>query len=353
MGFLMAMQPGAAVAQGQTPSAEGGTYVELKRLIKACGLLDRQPIRALMRVLIVDLLLALSVLVLIVVHVFWVQCLDAVFWAFVSTQIAFNGHDAGHRQAFNSTRANDLVGVLHLNLCLGASFSQWVEKHNRHHSHPNELDSDPDIAIPMLAFTPEDAEGKRGLYRFITAHQSLFFFPLLTLLAFDLHVKSIQFLMQGKARSPKTEAILLLLHYAAYCGLLLAVLPIWQAAVFVLIHHVATGLYLGSVFAPNHKGMLIVEHNSQLDFLRRQTLTARNVYAHPLIDMWYGGLNFQIEHHLFPSMPRGNLAQAQHIIRAYCREHGIAYHETSVLQSYREILAHLRDVGGPLRHAGA
>lgn len=87
-------------------------------------------------------------------------------------------------------------------------------------------------------------------------------------------------------------------------GLLLIALPAWQALVFVLIHKAATGMYLGLVFAPNHKGMLITEHDNDMDFLHRQVLTARNVYANPFVDAWYGGLNYQIEHHLFPSMPR-------------------------------------------------
>jgi fatty acid desaturase len=97
--------------------------------------------------------------------------------------------------------------------------------------------------------------------------------------------------------------------------------------------------------------MLLTEHNCQMDFLRRQVLTARNVRAGLLTDEWYGGLNYQIEHHLFPTMPRGNLAQAQQIVRAYCAKHGVSYHETSMVQSYREILSFLHQMGMPLRGA--
>lgn len=345
----MVIHPSASAAESADLSAEGGSYSELKRLIKERGLLDRHPSRSLARILIVDALLVLSVVVLITVHIFWVQCLDAVLLAFTSTQLGFNGHDAGHRQPFNSTRTNDLVGLLHGNLGIGMSFSWWLDKHNRHHSHPNEVDSDPDISIPMLAFTTDDAVRKRGLHRFVSAHQALFFFPLLALVAIDLQVHSIRFLLQGKSRYPKREVILLLLHYLGYFGLVFSVLPVWQALVFMAIHKMGTGLYLGSVFAPNHKGMLITDHDCDLDFLRRQVLTARNVHAHPVIDFWYGGLNYQIEHHLFPSMPRENLAGAQLVIRAYCREHSVAYYETGMAQSYGEILTYLHAVGAPLR----
>ena len=332
-----------------TTSSSTGSYSELKHLIKDRGLLNRRPIRAFGRLLIVDALLALSVAVLLTVPVFWVQCINALFLAFVCSQIGFIGHDAGHRQSSNSTRLNDLIGFIHGNLFIGMSFSWWMDKHNAHHAHPNEIDSDPDIDIPMLSFTAEDALAKRGALRFIAAHQRWFFFPLLALVALHLQMNSVKFLLGGNARRPRTEIALLLLHYAGYFTLLLVALSPWQALVFLLIHKAATGLYLGSVFAPNHKGMLIIERGSDMDFLRRQVLTSRNVRAHPILDTWYGGLNYQIEHHLFPAMPRSSLAEARRIISAYCEQHAISYHETGMMRSYREILASLHAIGAPLR----
>ena len=305
--------------------------------------------RALLRLIIIDALLALSVAILLAVPVFWVQCVNALFLAFICSQIGFIGHDAGHRQSSNSTRLNDLIGYMHGNLIIGMSFSWWMDKHNAHHAHPNEIDSDPDIDMPMLSFTTEDALAKRGVLRFIAAHQVWFFFPLLALVALHLQMNSVRFLLRGKARRPMTEITLLLLHYVGYVALLLVALSPWQALVFLLIHKAATGLYLGSVFAPNHKGMLIIERGSSMDFLRRQVLTSRNVRAHPILDTWYGGLNYQIEHHLFPAMPRSSLAEARRIIRAYCEQHAISYHETGMLRSYREILASLHAIGAPLR----
>jgi len=205
--------------------------------------------RALARLLIVDALLALSVVVLLAVPIFWVQCINALFLAFVCSQIGFIGHDAGHRQSSNSTRLNDLIGFIHGNLFIGMSFSWWMDKHNAHHAHPNEIDSDPDIDIPMMSFTTEDALAKHGVLRFIAAHQRWFFFPLLALVALHLQMNSILFLLKGKARHPRIEIALLLLHYVGYFALLLVALSPWQALIFLLIHKAATGLYLGSVFA--------------------------------------------------------------------------------------------------------
>jgi fatty acid desaturase len=324
-------------------------YAELKQLIKAQGLLQKTVARSVFRILAVQLLFLASLAILLLVHVFWVQCLNALFLAFITAQMGIVGHDAGHRQIFDSLQRNNLVGYLVGNLQIGMSFSWWLDKHNAHHARPNEVDSDPDIAVPIIAFTQEDALTKRGVARFITKHQAWLFFPILLFVSFDMHLSSIKYLLSKAAKHPWREALTLCLYYAWYLGIIFAVLPVWQGIVFIVIHQAATGLYLGSAFAPNHKGMLIIDHTTHLDFLRRQVLTARNVRANVLIDYWYGGLNYQIEHHLFPAMPRRHLAQAQRIIRAFCQEHGVTYYETGWLRSYREILASLAEVGAPLR----
>jgi fatty acid desaturase len=120
----------------------------------------------------------------------------------------------------------------------------------------------------------------------------------------------------------------------------------------IVIHQCCGGFYMASVFAPNHKGMPQLAEGTELDFLRKQVLTARNVRAHPLTDVWYGALNYQIEHHLFPTMPRNRVARAHAITRQFCEERGVPYYETSILQSYREILGFLHQVGAPLRERG-
>jgi fatty acid desaturase len=107
------------------------------------------------------------------------------------------------------------------------------------------------------------------------------------------------------------------------------------------------GLYLGCCFAPNHKGMPVLED----DYLRRQVLTSRNVRGGRLVDFALGGLNYQIEHHLFPSMPRPSLRRAQPLVRAFCAERGLAYSESSVFGSFVEALRHLHAAGAPLRPA--
>jgi fatty acid desaturase len=324
-------------------------YTELKRLIKQNRLLDQQPAYYTYKILFTMSLLTVSVIFLLVVNNFGLQLLNAVFMAFAFSQIGFLAHDIGHRQVFRTNRNTELSAFVIGNMLLGWSWSWWIDKHNRHHGHPNSLDSDPDIAIPLLAFTEEEARSRRGFLRFMVKYQAYFVLPLELLGWLTFLIFSIRFLFERKAKYPLTEALLMVFHYVLYFGLLFSRLNIWQAILFFIMQRALFGLYLGSVAAPNHKGMLVLDKDSQLDFLRQQVLTSRNVKAHPLTDFWYGGLNYQIEHHLFPTMPRNRLKEAQHIVKAYCEQHSIPYHETGVLQSYREILGYLHEVSAPLR----
>lgn len=100
-------------------------------------------------------------------------------------------------------------------------------------------------------------------------------------------------------------------------------------------------------FAPNHKGM--PHPTGDEDYLRKQVLTSRNVNGGWIIDAALGGLNYQIEHHLFPAMPTPNLRKAKPIVKAYCLAAGVSYEETSLIESYRQALRHLHEVGAPLR----
>ncbi len=338
-----------ATAPGQS---RGSEYAILLRQVKGAGLLDRRRGYYLAKILLAVGMLGAGVAAFLWLGDSWWQLLVAAFLAFVFAQIGFIGHDAGHRQIFRSARANYVTGVLHANLAIGLSYGWWVGKHNRHHAHPNHEDHDPDVKIGALAFTTGQARAKTGLVRFIALHQRYLFLPLLLLEAVQLRVSSVQALAQGKLRHRALEATLLTLHTIGYLAALFLVLSPGKALVFLVVHQGLFGLYLGLSFAPNHKGMPMLSDDEEMDYLRRQVLTSRNVRGGWLIDHLLGGLNYQIEHHLFPSMPRPSLRRAQPLVRSFCQQYGIAYLETSLLRSYAQALRHLHEVGQPLR-AGA
>ncbi len=335
------------VTIGVSPAAND--FATLKRLIKQRGLLEKQPTYYIAKILLTLSLFLLGLTFLMLVRPFWLQVLNAAFLAFVSTQLGLLGHDAGHRQMFRRTWKNDLISLMMGDLLLGISHGWWIEKHNQHHSHPNQEDLDPDIDIPVLAFSQDHLPQKGKLRQFLVKYQAFFFFPLLFLALLNLKFYSLLFLARKKEKYHLVEVALLLIHYLGYLGLLFSVLQVWQAILFIIIHQGLSGLYLGSIFAPNHKGMPVLDKESTVDFLHRQVETARNVKGHPFTDFWYGGLNYQIEHHLFPSMPRNHLREAQPIIKSFCQAGSIPYCETSWLQSYQAILHHLHAVSAPLR----
>ncbi len=341
-----------AVAGSET--GRGSDFADLMRRVKAAGLLRRRPGYYWAKIIFTAGLLAGGWTVFVVLGDSWWQLAVAGFLAVVFAQIGFIGHDAGHRQIFRSKRANYLVGLVHGNLALGLSYGWWVDKHNRHHAHPNTEDKDPDIAIGALAFTAGQAGAKRGwVTRFIARHQRYLFFPLLMLEAVQLHVSSVQAVLHRSLRHRGWEGLMLGLHAAGYLTAVLLVLPPLKAVLFIVVQQAMFGLYLGLAFAPNHKGMPILSADDQRDFLRRQVLTARNVHGSWLVDFALGGLNYQIEHHLFPSMPRPNLRRSQEIVKEFCRQHDLAYCETTLLRSYAQALQHLHDVGRPLRASPA
>jgi fatty acid desaturase len=335
------------------PRATGrwSQYTQLSRQIKQAGLLDRRRGWYVARIGLNLALLAGGWVAFAMLGESWWQLIIAAYLAVVFTQLAFIGHDAGHRQIFRSRRANDRIGLVHANLLVGVSFDWWVGKHNRHHSNPNHEDLDPDISITALAFTADQASSRHGVVRMIARHQAWLFFPLLLLEAAHLHLASIKAVLRGSGRANAVEGLLLLAHFAGYLTALALVLSPLQAVTFVVVQQGLFGLYLGCSFAPNHKGMPTLTDADQLDFVRRQVLTSRNVAGSRLVDFLLGGLNYQIEHHLFPNMPRPNLRRAQPLIRAFCQQHDLPYTEASLFGSYAEAVRHLHAVGAPLRPA--
>jgi fatty acid desaturase len=323
------------------------------RQVKGAGLLDRRPGYYVARIAITVGLLVGGWGLFVWLGSSWWQLLVAVLMAIVFTQLGFIGHDAGHRQIFRSKRANYLVGLMHGNVAIGLSYGWWVDKHNRHHAYPNHEDKDPDVQIGALAFSAGQAGLKRGVTRFVARNQGYLFLPLLLLEAVQLHAASVRALLRRGVRHRTWESLLLLVHIAGYLSLVFLVLSPVKAVVFILVQQALFGLYLGLSFAPNHKGMPMLTDEENTDFLRRQVLTSRNIRGGWLVDLALGGLNYQIEHHLFPSMPRPNLRRSQAIIRTYCQRHGVAYCETTLWRSYAQALSHLHQVGQPLRTARA
>lgn len=276
----------------------------------------------------------------------WYQLLLAAALAVVLAQFGFIGHEGAHRQIFASHRWNEWTARVISGLFTGLSYGWWMRKHNRHHANPNKIGADPDIGPGVVAFTPGVVEQRSGVAGWFARRQGRFFFPLLLLEGLALHVASIQTLVRReKLKHRWVEAVFMAVRLGGYVAALLIVLPPGKAAAFFAIQMGLFGVLLGGVFAPNHKGMPIVPATMKIDFLQRQVLMSRNIAGGWFTDLAMGGLNLQVEHHLFPNMPRPNLRRAQPIVREFCERHHIPYTETGLIKSYKIVVDYLNNVG--------
>ena len=349
----------SSTLEGSSPPAAGAprparardrsvsVYAELSQQVKDAGLLNRRR-----RYYVVSIALAVAAfagtwVAIVALGDSWWQLALAVVFSLVCTQFGFLGHDTAHRQAFGAHRTNEwMARVLSCGFA-GIGYGWWMNKHNRHHNAPNQMGKDPDIESAVLAFTPEDAEARMsGLRGWWTRHQGWAFFPLLCLEGLALHANSLATLVRDRSMPHRRlEIAIIALRLGAFVAAVFLVMPPLLAVGFIVVQQAVFGLLLGGSFAPNHKGMPIVPKNAKVDFLRRQVLMSRNIRGGLVTDFMMGGLNYQIEHHLFPSRPRPNLRKVQPMVRAHCEKHGISYTETSLAGSYRIVVRYLNKVG--------
>jgi fatty acid desaturase len=334
----------------QPPDAPStGGYAALASEVRRLGLLNRRP--GFYAALLGGILLALasSVAGLVLLRDSWWAVLLAPVLGVVSAQLGFFGHDAAHRQISRQERPSRWLALVAANLLNGLSYGWWLEKHNAHHAHPNDLESDPDVHAGVVLFDAGQATGRSGLAGWVTRHQAWLYAPMLTLEALNLHVSSARAVLSPGLRHRRVEAVLLAAHAVSYLALVLSMLTWPQAIAFVAVHQVVFGVYLGLSFAPGHKGMPVLAPEQAADPLLRQVLTSRNVRGGRFLSALMGGLNFQIEHHLFPSMPRPQLRRAQRVVRRFCEARGVSYAEVSLVATYAAVLRHLHTVGADLR----
>jgi fatty acid desaturase len=265
----------------------------------------------------------------------------------VGAQFGFIAHEASHRQIFRNNKWNDWAGLFLSNLFAGLSYGFWMRKHNKHHQKPNQIGEDPDIAIRVLSFTVESRDDKRGIERWISNRQGYLFPFLLFLTGFDLLLDS--FLAIRRKDRPLGIRVLefslmVIRQTAPYIIMGLMFGWFWAIGLWVFMMMIF-GFFMGAAFAPNHKGMPLVPRDAKIDFFERQVLTSRNIRGSWLKDNLMGGLNYQVEHHLFPSMARPYLKRAHEIVMAYCADKNITLVEMNLISSYKAIIVYLNKVG--------
>jgi fatty acid desaturase len=338
-----------AVRHTRTPdgSARGAAlYSNLMTTIREKGLLERRTGFYIAVFLVLTAAFAAAIAGMALLGNSWFQLLIAAGLGLIFTQFAFLAHEAAHRQIFSSGKTNDRWGRFIAVFIVGLSYAWWMNKHTKHHSQPNVVGKDPDIEKDTISFLEEDAAASRGFNRIIARKQGYLFFPLLTLEGLNLHKYTVQTLLgPGKVKGRALELVFFITRMALYLGVVFWLMPVGVAFAFLGVQLAVFGLYMGASFAPNHKGMPILANNSNVDFLRRQVLTSRNVSGGSWVDYFMGGLNHQVEHHLFPTMPRPHLRHTKKVVQKFCAENNIPYTQTSLVKSYAIVIAYLNRVG--------
>ena len=332
--------------RGGTP-AHLSDFTELTARVKELGLMRRAYAHYWSKLIALPAIGVALLVAFVLIGDSWWNLLVGAALALLMTQIAFLGHDAAHRQIFVSAKWNEWVSLVVINLFAGMGMGWWHTKHSKHHNAPNKVGADPDIAPGVLVWTDEDAHARpTRIGRWLATKQGYFFYPLLLLEGLNLHAQGIKRLVgRGTVKRRWVELSFIAVRLISFLVIVFLVLSPGKAFAFLAVELAVFGLYMGLAFAPNHIGMPLVPREVKIDFLRRQVLMSRNVSGGRWVDTFMGGLNFQIEHHLFPSMSRPNLRKVAPIVREHCRKLGVNYHETSLATSYREVTRYINRVG--------
>jgi fatty acid desaturase len=330
-------------------------WEQLNNLIKGANLLDRRYAYYAIKSLVVVILLVGCVAEMVLLSGSILMDLGAaLLLGFVSTQYGLLAHAAIHGQIFNANRKNQIAGHV-FGFGIGFSQSWWRWKHNfLHHGSPNKLLTDSDIEVNWLAFTPGQALEKTWVNRQMIKAQHLFFLPLLLLAAVSMSFATVAYLWSPKQEMAKKSRIfewsLFLLHVGLYGALLGLFLDTWwHSIIFFVVHKASQGMYMGLVFATNHKGMEVLDNNSNRGFLWAQIPTSRNIRVPWFLHFVWGGLEYQIEHHLWPNMPESSLGKAQILVQRFCKDNNTPYRVTSFCGGIGDILKHLAYIASQVR----
>lgn len=281
----------------------------------------------------------------------WLVCLGGLLMALFWQQSGWLAHDFLHHQVFTYRPINNLIGYMVGNLWQGFSVDWWKNKHNTHHAVPNVHGADPDVdTMPFLAWSEHALEGfadptaRTSLPKFLIDHQLFMYIPLLAFARFSWALQSILWVVNKKnIKNYYTELTGLLLHWICYIYICYNCQSGSLALNFIFSSQLGCGILLASIFSLNHNGMPIFSQSEgkKHDFYTLQVLTGRDVNPTAFMTWFSGALNYQIEHHLFPQLPRHSFHKVQPLVEALCKKHNVKYHKTGFFGGTKEIFSRL------------
>ena len=273
-------------------------------------------------------------------------------------QLGWLTHEFCHHQPFKNRKINDVLSLFLGNFAQGFSRDWWKDKHNTHHAATNVIEQDGDIDLaPFVAMVPDDLlKYKEPIEHFllkIIPYQHLYFTAMLPLLRFSWCSQSIVhcFTANGSEymkdrKNALNEQVTLALHWS-WVLLQLYLLPSnWIRFMYFIITQMGAGLLVAHVVTYNHNSVDKFPENSRVlnNFAALHIMGTRNMRPSMFIDWLWGGLNYQIEHHLFPTMPRPNLTRCSTLVKKFCSENNLPYLVDDYWTGYEENLRQLENM---------
>jgi fatty acid desaturase len=301
----------------------------LRNELRAAGLFEHRELRSWLKL---GVLLSGTAVCLVAMYMFgpWAALPGIPIAAVLCTSTAMLGHEGSHRSFSKSPFRNALLVYITFPLFSGLGSLYWHNKHDRlHHGHPNVEGKDPDIKpFPFVSSRGDHEKCGKGERWFQRNFQRWAFWPMSTLMAIGMRRSSILYLLRypkkhGFSRAWFIEAVCLTAHWVGWLVVPIVVFgPLIGIAVYMAIWGLV-GVFLALVFAPAHIGLPIMEEQHH-DWLH-QVETTRNLQLPRFISYFFIGLDYQVEHHLFPKIPHQNLPRAAAITAAWCKRQNVPY----------------------------
>lgn len=316
-------------------------YETLRAQAESQGLFERTRARYFLSVGagIVGMLVSLYVVTL--TDNVWLQFLNALLFVFSSIRVGTASHDLSHSMVFASEAANRNVGTVLWAFFVGMSGERWFAHHNEHHKHVNHVGFDPDVGIPFVFSEKQFPRRPTPRFPILYRWQHVTFWIALPFVYISYVTHSVIYALVNPSLRNLVEVVLISLHFIVLFSIALYFLPILVATVYLGTIILTGGMYLGLIFAPNHKGMEEIGPD-EAEHWTQQITSTRNITPNAIVFFLYGGLNYQIEHHLFTDMSRFRLGKARVLVRDFCRKNNISYHEVPWPRTIVELYAALK-----------
>mmetsp|Transcript_12183 Transcript_12183/g.27050 ORF Transcript_12183/g.27050 Transcript_12183/m.27050 type:complete len:503 (-) Transcript_12183:113-1621(-) len=279
-------------------------------------------------------------------------------------QVAFIGHDAGHYGVTEPTKGGGLnwLSWFTTSVMFGISTSMWNEEHSMHHAITLRPREDPQFDyLPIwLISTKELDVGDKAksnllpggarlslLSRLLISVQHFTFLPLCVFIGrFNLHIISVVYALK---RLPSVASVMDLVGMAIYFAMEYAFvvqLPTTATrVVFALAANWVAGILHVQLMLSHLATETFTEEEERAEgWAEFQLRTSRNIECKWYENWFHGGLEYQIEHHLFPQLPRHNLDKVKPMVEAFAKKHGIVYRSVPFTTALAEILTNFRSL---------